>query len=116
MHELTLGYAAPIPVGHRVNVVYLEIWVSTLFSTQPASWQRTGSPIVVDLDTSIIYCDGAQARIVIMNPFNIKPNMGHRIAQVTEARVASCMVATSGGEHATITTRLELDSVPSAYR
>lgn len=53
METLTLLFAAPIPVGHRVEVRWYAVTTAGLFSR--SHQERAHEPVVTDLDTGVEY-------------------------------------------------------------
>ena len=62
--ELELRYLAPIPVGHRVQIIYAHQWKSPLFGGQPR-WEPNSTPILVDLETSIVYVGWGMRDVIV---------------------------------------------------
>jgi hypothetical protein len=116
MAELTLHFVAAIPVGHRIQIVRAQRWGSPIFSSAPATWMDIDVPILVDLDTGIVWTAPSLGSELTLAPLGFKPNKGCRVAQTEEARVTSCLVAAMGGDRAEITTTLVFDPLPAGYR
>ena len=112
---LRLPFLAPVPVGHRVQVVRASHWGAPLFGGQ-ASWVDLPDPVVVDLETGVIYAPWRFHQHVVPAPLGFAPNSGYRIAGSTEGRVASCVVSAEGGERAVLATVLTVESDPQGYR
>jgi hypothetical protein len=113
---LSVHFFAPIPVGHRVNVIWLDVYVSALFSAA-AAWMPVHLPLVIDLDTGILYGAAGSSRIVAAtSPPGLKPDCGHRVRATHEYRVSACVVESSGGDAASLSTELVLMELPQGYR
>jgi hypothetical protein len=116
MHQtLVVPFLAPVPTGHRVQLIRAQRWKSPLFGGQPA-WRDVTDPIIVDRDTGVVYVGWELADHLIVEPLGFKPNTGHQIASLTEARVTSCMVMSEGGDRAVFKTTLMLEMEPRNYR
>ena len=112
---LVLPFLAPIPVGHRVQMIRASRWQSPLFGGQP-SWNEVADPVVVDRDTGIIYASSQLGRHLVLEPLGFKPNTGHQVASLTEGRVTSCLVTMSGGDTTELETILAIEIDPQGYR
>jgi hypothetical protein len=112
---LRLPFLAPVPVGHRVQVVRASHWGGALFGGEP-SWVDVPDPVVVDLETGVIYAPWRFHQHVVPAPFGFAPNSGYRIASTGEGRVASCLVSAEGGERSILATVLTVESDPQGYR
>jgi hypothetical protein len=55
-HVIELSLFAPVPVGHRVSVVPLEILATPLFGGA-GEWRSMETHLVCDENTRIIYAD-----------------------------------------------------------
>ena len=53
MQKYVVIFQAPIPVGHRVELVWYEIVVAGLFGKSRN--ERPHEPVITDLDTGIVY-------------------------------------------------------------
>ncbi|WAS96216.1 hypothetical protein [Nannocystis punicea] len=53
MDKFVVIFQAPVPVGHRVELVWYEIEVSGLFGASRKP--RPHEPVVTDLDTGVVY-------------------------------------------------------------
>jgi NAD(P)H-hydrate repair Nnr-like enzyme with NAD(P)H-hydrate epimerase domain len=53
MQKYVVIFQAPIPVGHRVELVWYEVVVDGLFGTSRK--ERPHEPVITDLDTGIVY-------------------------------------------------------------
>ncbi len=111
--QLVLTFLAPIPVGHRVQLLQVQRWTSPLFGG-PASWENRAEPLVVDLDTNVVYGDSYVCRDLIPSPLSFKPNTGYQVAQVTEGRVTGCLVGSDGGDTTNLRTFLFVEMNPPA--
>ncbi len=117
MQAFRLDFLAPIPLGHRVQVIRVQRWTTPLFGG-PAQWEDTANPVVVDVDTGIVYSDTYLAKDLLPNPVAFQPNSGLQAAGVTDGRVTGCIVGSDGGDHTSLKTYLWVD-VPTpagAYR
>jgi hypothetical protein len=112
---LDVPFIAPIPVGHRVQIIRASRWESPLFGGEP-SWRPVSDPILVDRDTGIIYAESTMAERLVLEPLAFKPNVGLQISTLTEAKVTACLVTTEGGERARLKTTLQLVLEPPGYR
>jgi len=112
---LKVYFLAPIPVGDRVQVVTAQSWVTPLFGGA-AHWETADQPILVDLDTGIIYCHVSFAPYIVPAPFGFRPNSGHQVAQTVEGQVTSCMLTSGGGDTSTMNTDLTIEPTPQGYR
>ena len=112
---LKLDFLAPIPVGHKVQVIYGQLWATPLFGGPPR-WEDMLEPIVVDLDTGIVYCSPYAADLLVPSPLGFKPGTNHRASSVVEGRVTSCMMSSSGGDSASLVTDLVVEPIPQGYR
>ena len=54
--RLELSVFAPVPVGHRVSVVYVDLYSMPLFGGEGA-WSPMSQVLVCDETTKIIYAD-----------------------------------------------------------
>jgi len=90
--ELALDYVAPIPTGHRVQVIRAQRWVTPAFG--PARWSDVPVPLVVDLDTSVVFCGDGLGESLVPSPLAFKPDSRLQVAGMTEGRVTSCIVST----------------------
>ena len=114
-HVLELPYLAPVPVGHRVQIIRAHRWQAPLFGGEPR-WVDVTDPILVDRDTSIVYAEWSMTARLLLEPLAFKPDVGHRIAGLTEAKVTACLVASAGGERAALVTTLHVEVEPQGYR
>jgi hypothetical protein len=115
---LSLTFLAPIPVGHRVQVISTQYWVSGPFGGGPR-WEPMAMAILADLDTGIVYCHSILAGKLILSPLSLKPNVGYRVSNVVEGRVTSCLVSTYSGNtppSAVICCELTVEPTPQGYR
>jgi hypothetical protein len=113
--EIVLKFIAPIPVGHRVRIIHAQRWQSPLFGGSP-SWQAVDTPILVDLDTGILYVEAMMSGDIVPSPFGFKPNTGYQIASVVEGRVTHCLIGSHGGSNALVSTNLAYEPAPQGYR
>jgi len=112
---LTVPFLAPIPVGHRVQIIRASRWQSPLFGGEP-SWKDVPDPILVDRDTGIIYAWTMMTTDLVIEPLAFKPNVGLQIASLTEAKVTACVVASESGERPSLKTTLHVTVEPQGYR
>lgn len=111
-----LPFLAPIPVGHRVQIIRAASWQSPLFGGAPAL-QPVPDPIIVDRDSGIVYAERTTSELLIIEPLAFKPDAGCQIASLTEAKVTACMIASeSGANHPKLTTTLHFAIDPQGYR
>lgn len=113
--SLSLRYLAPIPIGHRVQVVYAQYWSTPLFGGEP-HWENAAQPILLDLETGIVYCGPEMQPRLVPSPLGFLPNSGHQVSRIMEGRVVSCMVASDGGDTSSIHTALAVEPTPQGYR
>ena len=114
---LSLSFLAPIPVGHRVQVISTQWWISPLFGGA-GRWEPISLPIIADLDTGIVYCHSSFADALILTPLSFKPDAGYQITNVVEGRVTSCLVSTySGNVPPSVIIRCDLtvEQTPQGY-
>jgi hypothetical protein len=104
-----LLFLAPVPVGHRVHVVKYERLTTPLFGNE-GRWEPSSSPLLVDLDTGIVYCDERS--------FTGFDGRTFRAGNVFEGRVTSCIVHSSDtGESNQAVTKLVIEPLPQGgYR
>ena len=112
---IRLPFLAPVPVGHRVQVVRASHWQSPVFGGSP-SWVDVPDPMLVDLETGVVYAPWRFHQHVVPSPLGFAPNSGYRITSTAEARVASCVVSAEGGERAVLSTALAIEADPQGYR
>ncbi len=112
---VVVEFVAPIPVGHRVRVLRVQHWSTPLFGG-PGSWQDASDPVVVDVDTGIIYGSSVMCRHLVPNPLSFQPNSGYHLAGMTEGRVTSCVVSSYGGDQSSLYTYIGIAPEPQAYR
>jgi hypothetical protein len=113
--DLTLDCIAPIPTGHRVQIIRAQRWVTPLGSSP--HWADVMVPLVVDLETSVIYCSDGLADNVVPSPLAFKPDSRMRVASTTEGRVTSCIVSSDRvGEITVLKTYLGVEPTPEGYR
>ncbi len=100
METYQLLFAAPIPVGHRVELRWYEHEVVGLLSGR--RFERDAyRPLVKDLDTGISYGDfdlfhhGSVLSLSQDQPTSLtdEPHPKHRLADSVVGRVVSCRVA-----------------------
>jgi hypothetical protein len=113
--SVSLAFIAPIPVGHRVQIIQTQRWATPLFGGQP-QWEPIKEPIVVDVDTGIVYCETHMVANLTMSPLAMKPNCGVVVASMVEGTVASCLLATNVGQGPLLHTDLTVEPTPTAYR
>lgn len=53
MQKHVVIFQAPVPVGHRVELVWYDVVVDGLFGTSRR--ERPHEPVITDLDTGIVY-------------------------------------------------------------
>jgi hypothetical protein len=111
---VTLDFLAPIPVGNRIQIVRWQLWVTPLFGGSP-HWDEIDEPIVVDLETGVVYCALHATDGLTTKPLAFaKPD--RRFSSVLEGRVASCIVAASAGDTTYLKTLLTIEPTPQGYR
>lgn len=115
LETVIVEFVAPIPVGHRVQVVRVQHWSTPLFGG-PGSWQDASDPIVIDVDTGIIYGSTIMCRHLVPSPLSFQPNAGYHIARVMEGRVGTCVVSSYGGDQSSVYTYLGIEWAPQGYR
>jgi hypothetical protein len=103
-----LPYLAPIPVGHAVRILSIHMWTTPVFGGAP-HWEPTSDPVVVDVDTGVVYADAPTHKHIVPSPFGFDPQSGLAVAQVVEGRVTACTVGSSGGERASVRTHLVVE-------
>jgi hypothetical protein len=113
--ELKLRYLAPIPVGNRVQVIHAQKWIKPILGG-PWRWEPDPSPILVDLETSIIYAGWVMANVIVPTPLGFTPNSGYQVAQTVEGKVVGCLCISDGGDTATVRTRIQIEPTPEGYR
>jgi hypothetical protein len=113
--SLALPFVAPIPTGHRIQLIHAQRWQSPLFGGAP-SWVAVADPLVVDRETGVVYAGWELGRVVVPEPLGFEPNSGCQVVRVVEARVTSCVVTTDGGDNATVSTKLTFEIDPEGYR
>lgn len=113
--EFTLSFLAPIPVGHRVQLLRVQRWTSPAFGFGGGapSWQNRDEPVIVDLDTNIVYGDTIVCRALNPSPLAFKPNTGYQVAEVKEGRVTGCIVGSDGGDQTNLRTHLVVEMLPT---
>src|SRR5512135_421097 len=89
---LTVQFLAPVPVGHRVQVLRVRYWSTPIFGG-PGSWTEDSQPVLVDLETGVAYCYGTLASKLSLAPLGFLPDSGYQVAAQKEARVTACLVA-----------------------
>ncbi len=109
---LTLPFAAPIAVGSEVVVVALE--AAGLFS----GW-NPAAPLVVDRSTGVVYGAFWVPAEVHAGDLDVEKYAEGRFRRAPDVapvahRVASCLVRTQGGDHASIDTVLRLEPLVGA--
>lgn len=98
MEKYILVTLAPIPVGHRVQILWYEIVESGLFSTSRV--MRPHEPIVIDQNTSVVYCSDrsfSRGNTKAPNePFEVSEALAHgaQLARRVEGTVRACRVIT----------------------
>src|SRR3954447_18460460 len=117
MHTvLELPFLAPVPVGHRVQIIRASRWQAPLFGGPPA-WNPVPDPIIVDRDTGIVYAHRMTGANLVLEPLAFKPNVGHQIASLEEAKVTACLLLSESlDERPRLTTTLHVDIEPQGYR
>jgi hypothetical protein len=93
---LHLPYLAAVPVGHRVELRYIEQKKEGLFKSRTVAHEQ---PIVIDLDTGIEYGidslyedrDGYRREI---EPYPDEPGPGFALTRTLRGRVTRCRVLT----------------------
>ncbi|MCB9694813.1 MAG: hypothetical protein H6736_23625 [Alphaproteobacteria bacterium] len=101
--QLVVMYVAPIPVGHRVRVVWHEEVQRGLVPGQERTDDRPHQPVLEDLDTGVIYASdwafGAGRRKRPDQPYDVgqRPMADFRVAREITGRVAACRVITVRG-------------------
>jgi hypothetical protein len=114
--ELTLDYVAPIPTGNRVQVVRAQRWVASVPGTS-AYWAEVPSPLVVDLETNVVYCGDALGYALVSPPLAFKPDSNLKVVDMMEGRVTSCIVSSDRvGEVFVAKTHLIVEPTPQGYR
>ncbi len=115
MIELKLRYLAPIPVGHRVQIIHAHRRTMALLSGYER-WEPHDSPILVDLETSIVYAGYTLVDHIVTSPLGFTPASGYAVAQMIEGKVVGCLCVSDGGDTATIHTRIQIEQAPQGYR
>ena len=114
--ELVLRYVAPIPTGHRVQVISAQRYGTSTLGGAP-HWQEVAEPIVVDLDTSVVYCGDGLGASIDASPLAFKAHSGLQVASITEGRVTSCVVSSDRlRETLYLATFLVIEPIPQGYR
>lgn len=114
--EVVLRFVAPIPTGHRVQVIRAQRYGVSTIGGAP-HWEEVPEPIVVDLDTSIIYCGDGLGASIDPSPLAFKAHSGLQVASITEGRVTSCVVSSDRTrETLYLTTFLVVEPTPQGYR
>lgn len=97
MEQVILLFAAPIPLGHRVEVRWYALSKSGLFGS--SRQERVHEPVLTDLDTGVEYLSD----FVLQGPGVKRPNQPLALdparkigeeARVLRGRVTSCRVVT----------------------
>jgi hypothetical protein len=96
MHHIVVLYAAPIPVGHRVELRWYE-QVSTGLLGGKNETAREHEPVLVDLDTGIEYAsDHAYGQTDSMKrpdqPITVASQPVGEPVQILTGRVKACRV------------------------
>jgi hypothetical protein len=112
-----LHFIAPIPTGHRVQVLRIQRWTAPLFGG-PAAWEEQTNPLVVDLESGVIYGESYLTRQITANPLAFRPNTGFQVGAMTEGRVTACIVGSDGGSSTSLLTQLYIETPQpqGAYR
>lgn len=118
MHQIVCLYAAPIPVGHRVECRWLSEEVSGIFSgANVVTWNH--EPILKDLDTGVEYSSHrAWQRAgykVSHEPLGIsdQPSPEVKVTHMLAGIVRRCRVITCAGyEGQPIQTHLDIEPTP----
>ena len=103
MHRIVAVYAAPVPVGHRVEVTWFEEVTRGLGGGPPRIDQREHQPLIVDLDTGVRYETdwmlGASRRRSPDAPYEVGEVVRTELreARRLEGVVRSCRVVTVRG-------------------
>lgn len=107
METIEILFAAPIPVGHRVEVRWFEAPIGGFFGTKAEV--RPHEPKLVDLDTGVTYAPGwmyaASEGVRPLKAQALLPEMrsGLREARVLVGVVKACRVTTwNGGDGAAL--------------
>ena len=113
--DLVLHYPAAIPTGHRVQVIRARQYGS--FGGGPPEWSDVPEPILVDLDTGVVYCSNGLGASIDPSPLAFKPHTGLEVVSTTEGRVTSCVVSTDRMlETFIVATFLVVEPTPEGYR
>lgn len=112
---LDLPLYVPIPVGHRVSILPLEMMITPLFGGPP-SWQALSMPLVCDENTRIIYAD----RSLELSPETTYEQIlfkdpATRISQsqpATRGVVLACLALCDSGDTVRMHTILRVDTSP----
>lgn len=108
MRSFSLGFAAPVPIGHRVELTIYRLHVRGLFARSAVD------AVVRDRATGIVYAPvWVWKRTVVDDKLQFTDQLGKgvRQVQVVEGDVVSCTVVSDTGTHATM---LTIDDVSDA--
>lgn len=100
--EIVVVYVAPIPVGHRVRVVWHQLNEPGI-AGQVRTDERPHQPMIEDLDTGVTYWTdwpvGTDRRRSHEEPFDIRFDLrdGLEVERVLEGTVRACRVVTVRG-------------------
>ena len=99
MHSVVCVYAAPIPVGHRVEILWFAQEVTGIFSG-PKTHVYEAEPFIKDLDTGIEYSSHRAFEHGLMKvshkPLEVsdRPNPALRVSHRIVGVVRRCRIVT----------------------
>jgi len=118
MHSIVCVYAAPIPVGHRIDCQWFSLAVEGIFSGSQM-YPYPHEPLIKDLDTGIEYCSerGFQRSAAKMpdRPIEVtdQPLTGAQVTHRIIGRVTRCRVVTLRGySEVDLQTHIDIEPEP----
>lgn len=112
--RVSLRFLAPIPVGHHVTVLPLEMRVTE------TNFIPIKNPIVCDDETRVVWAPhGVGAETMTYESIHFAPDSSFRVSQTVaplRGRVTSCVVRSEGGERVELETVLGVEPDPGGYR
>lgn len=112
--RVTLSFLAPIPVGHHVTALPLELRVTE------SNFIPIKNLIVCDDDTRVVWAPrGVGDETMTYESLHFPPNSSFRVSPTIaplRGRVTSCVVRSEGGERVELETVLGVEPDPAGYR
>lgn len=112
--RLTLSFLAPIPVGHHVTAIALELRVSD------SNFIPIKNRVVCDDDTRVVWAPhGVGAETMTYESLHFPPDSSFRASPTVpplRGRVTSCVVWSDSGERIDNKTVLGIEPDPTGYR